>query len=61
MPQPCPAVSPDQTNDIERPVSRRGPEMPDLRFARYPACADVIKPHAVENILAGRKAFEQQF
>ena len=34
MPQPWPAVSPDQTNDTERPSARRGAEAADLRLAR---------------------------
>ena len=33
MPQPWPAVSPDQTKDTERAVVRRRAEAPDLRFA----------------------------
>jgi ASC-1-like (ASCH) protein len=39
----------------------RGPEMPDLRFSRYPGFTDVFKPNAVENVLPGRKTLEQHF
>ena len=60
IPQPWPAVSPDQTNDIELFICWRGPEMTGLGFTRYPGFTDVFKPHPVENILPGRKTFEQQ-
>ena len=62
MPQPWPAVSPDQTNDIE-PVVGFGAvrKMPDLGFAPIPGIGDVFQPYPVENILPGRQTFEQHF
>ena len=37
----------------------RGAEMPELRLAGDAALADVVEPHAIENVLPGRQAVEQ--
>ncbi len=59
MPQPWPAVSPDQTNDIELLLRGRGAEMPDLGFARDAAVGDILEPHPIKDILPGRQTFKQ--
>ena len=59
MPQPWPAVSPDQTNEIERRSARRGAETADDRLAHDGRRRKILKADAVEDVLPGRQAFDQ--
>jgi len=70
MPQPWPAVSPDQTNDIESlPIGavRKCPTCVSLDIFYRVRFEDIADPgissetHPVENILPRRKIFEQHF
>ena len=56
IPQPWPAWSPDQQNEIER----RGTKAAHHRLADDGRACKVLKPDAVEDVLAGRKLLEQQ-
>ena len=60
MPQPWPAVSPDQTNEIERRSRRRGAEAPDHRLADDRRRRKVLEADAIEDVLPGRQAFDQR-
>ena len=60
MPQPCPAVSPDQTKDMYASLGGRGAEVPELRLAGDAVLVEVFEPHAIENVLPRRQAVEQQ-
>jgi hypothetical protein len=54
---PCGIAGPDER--YRTPFGGRGAEMPGMGFAREPR-AKLFKPHAIENILSGRQALEQQ-
>ncbi len=60
IPQPCPAVSPDHTNEIERRSAgavRKRPVMASLENGRL---RQIGKPDAIENVLPRRQALEQR-
>ena len=60
--------APALSRRIARPGERhrasrggRGAEMPDLRLAFDAALADIVEPHAIENVLPRRQTVEQNF
>ena len=61
MPQPCPAVSPDQTNDTEPRVAGAVRKRPICGSPAMPLPVDVLEPHAVENVLPGRQPSSSTF
>ena len=59
MPQPCPAVSPDHTNETERRwfgAVRKCPTCGSLDDRRR---SQILKADAIEDVLTGRKILEQ--
>jgi hypothetical protein len=41
-------------------VRGRGAEMSSLGFARHPGFADILEPHPVKDVLAGRQTLQQR-
>lgn len=58
MPQPWPAVSPDQTRLTSPVPGGRGAEVVDDRLALDASVVQVLEADAVEDVLAGREAVE---
>jgi len=56
MPQPCPAVSPDHANEIDR----RRAKPADSRLADCLRRRQILESHPVENVLAWRQVFDQR-
>ena len=60
MPQPWPAVSPDQTNDTERRSLGAVRKRPTMRLADDGRRGEILETDAIEDVLAGRQVLEQR-
>ena len=60
MPQPWPAVSPDQTKETERRSAGAVRKRPTFGSPTTVGDGQVLKADAVEDVLAGRQAVDQR-